>query len=75
MFLLDAWGSNRLLQLEDPKLTYPPFEFDDSYTLWPLFAPYPPLDSVNSTLQAQIHPWMVSTCSNLAQIHPTIVPT
>ena len=47
-----------------------PFEFDDSYTLWPLLAPYPPLDSINSTLQAQVHPWMVSTCSNVAQFPP-----
>ena len=75
MFLWEAWGSNRLLRLRDCKLTYPPFEFDDSYTLWPLFAPYPPLDSVNSSFQAQIHPWMVSTWPNLAQFHPSIVPT
>ena len=71
---LERTSATRRVQV-DIETPNPTSKFDDSYTLWPLFTPYPPLDSVNSTLQAQVHPWMVLTCSNLAQIHPTIMPT
>ena len=83
MFLLEAWDSNELLRLESLQVDIePPLGTQVhpsnlmTVTHFGHFFPlYPPLDSINSTLQAQVHPWMVSTCSYLAQIHPTIVPT
>jgi len=32
----------------------PPFEFDDSYTLWPILTPDPPLDGVNLAKHCQL---------------------